>query len=269
MLSKKAVLPAGVDAVYVDDPDNKELVTSTERIGASGYHVPAMLIFKGAYHLRKYFDNDIDGNTLFARSDSGFTNDKLTMEWIKHFEKFTADRTVRRYRMLIFDRYRSHVTQDFIDYCWSHRIRPFLLPAHTTHLTQPLDVGVFQSFKHNFKQCIREEVFLGATEISKTDFFSFFQKFSDKTFTPKLCKAAFRKTGLIPFNPKLVLDKMKAYRGIQNAVEAEEVAISRESTPGFATPPPRPWSEFTTPITNTQRKRGSEYVKERMIAGAR
>jgi len=169
--------------------------------------------------------------------------------------------------MLIFDGYRSHITQDFIDYCWSHRIWPFLLPAHTTHLTQPLDVGVFQSFKHNFKQCICEEVFLGATEILKTNFFSFFQKFSNKTFTPKLCKAAFRKTGLIPFNPKLVLDKMKAYGGIQNAVEAEEVAISRESTPGFATPLPRLWSEFMTPITNTQRKRGSEYVKERMVAG--
>jgi hypothetical protein len=115
-------------------------------------------------------------------------------------------------------------------------------------------------------------VFLSATEISKTDFFSFFQKFSNKTFTPNLCKAAFRKTGLIPFNPKLVLDKMKAYGGIQTAVEAvpteaEEVTTSRESTPGFATPPPQPWSEFMTPITNTQRKRGFGYVKERMIAG--
>jgi hypothetical protein len=57
-------VPAGVDQVYVDDPDNKELVTSTEYIGASGYHLPAMITFKGAYHLRKYFDNDMDGDTF-------------------------------------------------------------------------------------------------------------------------------------------------------------------------------------------------------------
>ena len=42
------VVPVGADKVYIDDPDNKELVTSTECIGASGYHVPPMLIFKGA-----------------------------------------------------------------------------------------------------------------------------------------------------------------------------------------------------------------------------
>jgi hypothetical protein len=45
------VVPAGVDVVYEDDPDNKELVTSTECIGAFGYYVLAMLIFKGAYYL--------------------------------------------------------------------------------------------------------------------------------------------------------------------------------------------------------------------------
>ena len=76
--------------------------------------------------------------------------------------------------MLIFDGYGSHITQEFIEYCWENRIRPFLLPAHSTHLTQPLDVGVFQYFKYNFKEAIRAEVFLGATEISKTDLFSFF-----------------------------------------------------------------------------------------------
>jgi len=45
------VVLASIDTVYVDDPNNKELVTSTECISASRYHVPAMLIFKGAYHL--------------------------------------------------------------------------------------------------------------------------------------------------------------------------------------------------------------------------
>jgi hypothetical protein len=74
----------------------------------------------------------------------------------------------------------------------------------------------------------------------KTNFFSFFQKFFDKTFTPKLCKAAFSKTSLIPFNPKLVLDTIKVYKGIQSAIEAvaKEVTTSQESTLGFATPLP-------------------------------
>ena len=184
------IVPVGADKVYIDNPDNKELVMSTEYIRASGYHVPPMLIFKGAYHLRKHFENNIDGDTLFACSKTGFTNDKLTLAWLKHFDKFTKNQTKGRYRMLIFDSYGSHITQEFIEYCWENRIRPFLLPAHSTHLTQPLDVGVFQCFKYNFKEAIRVEVFLGTTEISKTDFFSFFQQFSNKTFTEKLSKSA-------------------------------------------------------------------------------
>jgi len=261
-------VPAGVDQVYVDDPDNKELVTSTECISASGYHLPAMITFKGAYHLRKYFENDMDGDTFWTRSDTGFVNDKLTMKWIEHFEKFTANRTKGRYRMLIFDGYGSHITQNFIDFCWKHRIRPFQLPPHSTHLLQPCDVGAFQSFKHNFKEEVRRDVFLGAKEISKTDFFSFFQRFSDKTFTIKLCKSAFKKAGLIPLNPKVVFDKMDRF-GI--TVEAQNQGgdgsdSDASSEPAFATPPPPPMSEYKTPITNTQRRRGSDYIQERVTA---
>ena len=73
------VVPAGCTVAYVDDLENRELVTSTEYISAGGYHVPPMITFKGAYYLRKYFTNEIDGNILFSRSESGFVNNKLTL----------------------------------------------------------------------------------------------------------------------------------------------------------------------------------------------
>jgi hypothetical protein len=231
------IVPTECEVVYVDNPENRELITSIECISTGGYHVPPMITFKGAYHLRKYFKNDSDGNILWTQSDSGFVNDKLTLKWLKHFDLYTANCTKGSYRLLIFDGYGSHITQDFIDYCWQHRIRPFQLPPHSTHLIQPLDVGVFQKFKHKFKKCIREEVFLGANEITKTDFFHHFNTFSSRTFTPQLCKAAFRKTSLIPLNPNLVLDKMKQYGGVQEAQRDEE---EEEESEGFATPPPHP-----------------------------
>lgn len=257
------VVPQGEEKIFLNDPDNKELVTCVECFNATGYHVPPMLIFKGAYHLKKYFDNDIDGNTLFARSETGFTNDILTMAWIRHFEKFTQPRAVGAYRMLIFDGYGSHITQDFIDFCWEHRIRPFLLPAHSTHLTQPADVGAFQKYKFEFKAELRKHIFLGGNAVSKTDFFALFQTFSDRTWTSKLCTSAFRKTGLIPFNPSIVLEKMADYGGIQ---EAPLIERGPSSSPGFATPPPN-WHQFDTPKTYTGRKRGADYVEERLWNG--
>jgi hypothetical protein len=81
-----------------------------ECISATGYYPPAMLIFKGVYYLRKHFDNDIDGDVLFAWSDSGFLNDKLALKWLYYFKKFTVKRTKGQYRMLIFDGHGSYIT---------------------------------------------------------------------------------------------------------------------------------------------------------------
>ena len=139
--------------------------------------------------------------------------------------------------MLIFDGYGSHVTQDFIKYCQEHRIRPFQLLPHSTHLLQPLDVGVFQKFKHEFKELIREKVFLRAREINKADFFALFNKFSAKTFKPKLCKSAFQKTGLIPFDPSIILSKIKEYGSIQEVQREETSSSDKNSEPAFATLP--------------------------------
>jgi hypothetical protein len=257
------IVPKGASITYVDDPGQRELVTATECCSATGYHVPVMLIFKGAYHLRKYFKNDLSGDTFFGRSESGFTNDKLTLSWLQHFDRYTKKRTIGRYRMLIFDGYGSHITQDFIEYCRQHRIQPFQLPPHSTHLLQPLDVGIFQNYKRNFKNSIQNEVF-GLTEMSKTEFFAIFQEFSDRTFASNRIQSAFRKTGLVPYNPSIVLDKIKDFGGIQ---EVESEKSSEEEEPAFATPPPPPWTEFRTPITNTQRRRGSEYIQSRVRSG--
>jgi len=166
--------------------------------------------------------------------------------------------------MLIFDGYSSHLTQQFIDFCWQHNIRPFQLIPYSTHLCQPCDVGAFQKLKHEFKKLIREEVFYSAKAITKTDFFSIFQTFSNRTFTPVLCQSAFRKAGLIPYDPSVVLSKMKDYGGQQGR---ERSCSIDSSDAGFATPPPPPWHEFTTPVTNTGRRRGAQYVVGRLQTG--
>ena len=51
----------------------------------------------------------------------------------------------------------------------------------------------------------------------------------------------FRKASLIPFNPEVVYEVIKRYRGFTSVIEEEHVAektLSRESTLGFITPLP-------------------------------
>jgi DDE superfamily endonuclease len=265
---ENVLVPRDITVVYSADPENKELITSVETLNYGGQKVPPMIIFAGAYHLRRYFKNDLDGDILFTRSESGYSNDKLGVRYLEHFNYFTESKSISKYRMLIFDGHGSHLTQEFLDYCWLHHIRPFQLPPHTTHLLQPLDVGVFQSLKYNFKKEIRREVFQGAREISRVDFFAFFQRFHNKTFKNiRIHKSAFQKTGLIPYNPILVLSKMKEYNARHVRPQTPPILSSPPppSSPlAFSTPPIQVgWSQFNTPLTIRTRKSGVEYIKKR------
>ena len=50
--------------------------------------------------------------------------------------------------MLVINGYGSHMTCEFLNYATEHKICLFTFPAHLTHIMQPLDVEVFQPYKH-------------------------------------------------------------------------------------------------------------------------
>jgi hypothetical protein len=204
------------ETIYNTDPDNRELVTVVATINYGSIKVPTMIIFKDEYHLRGHFKNELDDGVLFARSTTGFINRHLAMCYIQHFDRYCPPSRPGWYRFLIFDGYDSHVGRDFLDFCWTHRIRPYKLPAHTTHLLQPLDVAIFQALKHWFQVELCREIFIGAETVDKKMFFSMFQRFWDKVFNSgAIAHNSFLKTGLISLNPEAILTKMKEYKQLQ------------------------------------------------------
>ena len=80
--------------------------------------IPSMIIFAGAYHLRKYFENNIDGDIFFAWSPTGFSNNQLGLAYIQHFDQFTKDSRKEKYQILLFNNYGLHITQEFVNYYW-------------------------------------------------------------------------------------------------------------------------------------------------------
>lgn len=80
-------------------------------------------------------------------SNNGWITDKLGWEWLSlHFEPKTRPSDGSR-RLLIVDGHGSHVQARCIAFCMERSIDLMVLPAHTSHMTQPLDVGVFQPLK--------------------------------------------------------------------------------------------------------------------------
>ena len=64
--------------VYLSDPNNQELVTSIKGISAAREFIPLIIILLIVVLLKKHFQNNIKGSTLFAVSESSYINDLLS-----------------------------------------------------------------------------------------------------------------------------------------------------------------------------------------------
>ncbi len=56
--------------------------------------------------------------------------------------------------LLILDGHSTHTTEQNLDFCANNNILLCLLPAHTSHVLQPLDIGVFNSYKAAYRSSI-------------------------------------------------------------------------------------------------------------------
>lgn len=82
------------------------------------------------------------------------------------------------------------------------------MPAHLSYLLQPLDVGCFAPLKGVYGKLIEQKGRLGYNYINKLDFLKAYPAAHQEVFTIENIQSGFRVTGLIPFNPSAVLDKL-------------------------------------------------------------
>ena len=138
-----------------------------------------------------------------------------------------------------------------IEWAKTNNIILFVLPAHTSHLLQPLDVAIFGPFKSfYYSECalfMRQNI--GQT-ITRYDMCELACKAYLKALTPVNIQAGFRKTGIFPFSSAIVareklfpsesfredrpVEKVKAMKQGQEAVETflqmkSEKVTSKES----------------------------------------
>ena len=73
--------------------------------------------------------------------------------------------------LLIFDGHHSHISLELIELARENNIHLLCLPPHTTHLLQPLDVGVFGPLKQAWKKILKEhQIETCACTVTKEDF---------------------------------------------------------------------------------------------------
>ena len=147
-------------------------------------------------------------NTLFKSSESGWVNSVLFCEW---FEFFLSSIPPIRPVLLIQDGHSSHISIELIEMARANGVCLLCLPAHTSHILQPLDVGVFKSFKSSFNKACGNYMKQNPGRVITTDILASMVREAYTTgFTPLNILSGFKKTGIYPFNPSSVDDRQLA-----------------------------------------------------------
>ena len=276
--SCKVVAMRGRRRIVKTIPGNREWCSSVDAISMGGTALPPFNIFKGKQFTRDFSDTVRLAlpEATTALTDNGWSNTEMGYQWLQHFEKHSqrpqtwarderiATGDARRaalearledieeshligcksgYRLLIMDGHTSqcsHVNKEFVSYCWANKIVPLCLPAHTTHILQPLDLVIFRKLKKAYSEAVDKSASCGITGIDKEKFVKILGEIRSTVFTSRNIMSAFAAAGLSPLDPS----KAKARCTIRAPTQSPE----RNLQPAILSSPlhpPTPRSERT------------------------
>ena len=174
-------------------------------VSASGFVLPPMMIFPRKRALPDIYKTGAVPNTLFVTSTNGWINSELYLEWLKFFSNnIPPTRPV----LLIQDGHASHMSIEAIEYSKNNGIYFLCLLSHTTHILQPLDIGVFKSFKANFSKACTTYMSKNPGRVITPEFLSsLVAEAWPVSLTQLNITSGFHKSGLFPFNPSVVNDR--------------------------------------------------------------
>jgi DDE superfamily endonuclease len=201
----KAALESGRITKAKQD-GSREFISILACISAIGKWIPPLLIYKGeSGDLMSTWVDEVttDSKAHFTVSHNGWSSNAIGLAWLQQvFERYTKPPRETQKRLLIVDGHSSHVNMAFVDWADEHGVIILILPPHTTHRLQPLDVGLFQplstAYSWELDQMINKSG--GHVLMSKDFFWGMFKRAWDKSFTQNNIQSAFRKSGIWPTN---------------------------------------------------------------------
>lgn len=190
-------------------PGNWEWVTVIQAVQSGGYAIPPYVVAAGKMHLESWYRNSpLPPDWTIDLSETGWTNNRIGVDWIKHFETHSRPHTTEGKRLLVLDGHESHHSLEFEDCCRFNNIITLCMPPHSSHLLQPLDVGCFSVLKRSDRKEIEGMMRNHIHHITKPDFFLAFYNAFQTTFHPENVRGGFRGAGLVPFDPEKVISQL-------------------------------------------------------------
>ena len=223
--------------------DSSKSSTSLMYCGsASGHLLPPYVVYK-AEHLWSTWTEGGPPHARYNHSKSGWFDQFCFEDWFQNcFLHHT--RHLSGSKVLIGDNLSSHFNASVIRLAQQHDVKFICLPSNATHLIQPLDVAFFGPLKSQWKNILgawkRSNASMSQA-LSKDAFPGLLKRLNQQLQTEsgknENLVSGFRATGLYPYNPNKILNKLPSAdneteeeNGQRTAAAVSDAVISILST---------------------------------------
>jgi hypothetical protein len=208
---KTVIGPSNQKQAIVKTQKRSNWTSIIECISPEGNYLPPVVIFSGKAVQQQWYSRDPKKLEKFKPwrficSDNGYTSNDIGLEWLqKVFIPLTNPRG-KDWRLLILDGHESHISDAFMLACQQNKIWLRPLVPHSSHVTQPLDVGVFSSLKIHYRNNTDDIALLSnADSLLKEDFLECYYKARETAMTSRNIRSGWKLTGLWPVDAQMVL----------------------------------------------------------------
>ncbi len=147
--------------------------------------------------------------TYYATTANGFITNVLWKQIIDALVERIKSVSTNQPALLLLDRHSTHLELSSCKHMVDNNIQPLYLPAHTTHLLQPLDDVIFASFKFNMRKSVEWERMrrLISGESLNGMLEEILEQNKSKIFTKEVIQAGFKHTGIWSFDASVICEK--------------------------------------------------------------
>ena len=110
----------------------------------------------------------------------------------------------------MLDGHGSHGNLEFDQFCLDRKIIVICMPAHSSHLLQPLNIGCFSALKQAYGRSVKQLISRGVNHINKHEFLPLYRQARQTALHQNNIQAGFAATGLVPYSPNRVLSQLHA-----------------------------------------------------------
>ncbi|KAJ6249220.1 tigger transposable element-derived protein [Anaeramoeba flamelloides] len=164
-------------------------------ISASGSHLPSLLITPRKTLVKSYLSTEITNDLCFTHGPKGWITKEIFHNWVRDIfipliNERRNDQNIPV--LLVLDGHSSRLDLDSLESLAKANIQVAVIPAHSSHITQPLDRTTFSVFKNHLRKSTLE------TKLEKN--LETILDCLQKSLTIKTIKSGFSRAGIYPLD---------------------------------------------------------------------